>query len=387
VRIEEVRAFPVVVSSAANEHAGGAGVVGERSGSGRYARMPPHRPLYARDAETVLVRVRADDGTVGWGESQAPVGGTAVAALVDELLAPLLQGRDPRDREVLQREMVDSMRDRGHGGGFMLDAIAGVDNAIWDLCGKHWGEPVARLLGGAFAASVPLYLSGPRGGTLEERLDDAQSFVEQGFRAVKLFGGRGVREDLAEAARFRERLGEEVELLVDAQWLYARPDALRLGRGLEELGVALFEAPTNPEDVEGHAELARALDVPVGLGETERSRWQVLPFLRAGAVDVLQPDVGRCGVTEAHRIGLLADLFNVPVALHCGIGFGPYIAASLHVAAALPNVRWVEYQPEMHRIAREAYGAEFQVEDGRLVLPDRPGLGLDGPPEALLGPL
>ena len=110
----------------------------------------------------------------------------------------------------------------------------------------------------------------------------------------------------------------------------------------------------------------------------------MLPFLRASAVDVLQPDVGRCGIGETHRIALLAELHHVPVALHCGVGFGPYLAASIHVAAAVPNLLWVEYQPEMHELARERYGADIRLEDGCLLLPEGPGLGLDPPPDELL---
>jgi L-alanine-DL-glutamate epimerase-like enolase superfamily enzyme len=383
MRIVEVSAFPVVVAAAGKPHAGAAGVSGAWSDPGRYARVLPYRPLYSRDTETVFVRIRTDDGSAGWGESQAPVAGRAVATIVEELVAPVLLGRDARDHAVLRTFMYDAMRDRGHGGGFMLDAIAGADIALWDLSGRHYGEPVARLLGGAYAREVPVYLSGPRGSSVEQRLEDAQTFVDRGFKAVKLFAGRGVGPDLAEVARFRDRFGSGIELLVDAQWRYSRADALLLGRGLQELGVQLLETPINPEDVEGHADLARSLDLPIALGETERTCWQVLPFLHRSAVDVLQPDVGRCGITEARRIALLAELHNVPVALHCGVGFGPYIAASIHVAAAVPNLLYVEYQPDMHELAG-SYGWSFELEDGRLRLPGGAGLGIGAPPEALL---
>jgi len=383
MRIEDVQAFAVVVPGG-GVHAGGAGVTGDRT-TERYSRVTPYRPLFPRHAETVFVRVRTDDGGEGWGECQAPVGGTAVARLVEEVVTPVIVGRDPLEPSVLERAMYDAMRDRGHGGGFMLDAIAGVDIALWDLRGKHYGEPVARILGGAFRERVPLYLSGPRGDSVEERLEDATAFVEQGFGAVKLFVGRGVEADLAEVRLFRERFGDGVAILVDAHWQYPRADALRLGRGLEEFGVRWLEAPIDPEDVAGHAALVAALDVPIALGETERTRFQVKPFLEQRAVDVLQPDVGRCGVGEAVRIAELAEVFNVPVAIHCGVGFGPYIAASLQVAAAVPSLLYLEYQPDMHDLAGSVYGAEFHVEQGGLVISEAAGLGIGGPPESLLG--
>jgi galactonate dehydratase len=384
MKIVEVKAFPVTVESSLNGHVGTAGLVGPRSAPGRYARVLPYRTLFSTFAETVFVRLRTDDGIVGWGESQAPVANKAVAILVEELLSPVLLGRDPRDPAVLRDDMYNSMRDRGHRGGFMLDAIAGADMALWDICGKHYGSSVARLLGGAYSTRLPVYLSGPRGSSVDERLDDTQSFVEQGFRAVKLFIGRGVREDLAEVRAFRDRFGADLKIFVDAQWRYSPADALLVGRALENLGVELFETPINAEDIEGNAELARALDVAIALGETERTRWEVMPYLDRRAVDVLQPDVGRSGISETMRIAFMADLKNVPVALHCGVGFGPYIAATLQVAAAIPNLLYVEYQPEMQDLARESYGFRLELKDGSVLLPDAPGLGIEAPDAALV---
>lgn len=202
--------------------------------------------------------------------------------------------------------------------------------------------------------------------------------------AIKLFIGHGVANDLAEVECFRERFGTEVKILADAQWLYSRADALLLGRGLQALGVQFFETPINAEDIVGNAELASCLDLPIALGETERTRWEVLPFLQQRAVDVLQPDVGRSGISETVRIAFMADLYNVPIALHCGVGFGPYLAATLHVAAAIPNLLYAEYQPDMQELARDTYGARFVIEDGCALLPDAPGLGIDGPAAALV---
>lgn len=382
MKIVEVKAFPVIVDS----HSGTGNVVGKRSGQGRYARVLPFRPLFSKFVETVIVRIRADDGTTGWGESQAPVANAAVATLIEELLAPTLVGRDPRDCGVLRDDMFNSMRDRGHHGGFMLDAIAGTDMALWDICGKHYGTSVARLLGGAYSTAIPVYLSGPRGESVEERMEDTQHFVDRGFKAVKLYIGRGVAEDMAEVECFRERFGPDLKILVDAQWMYSRADALIAGRRLEALGVQFFEAPIPSEDVAGNAELARSLDLPIALGETERTRWEVLAFLQQGAVDILQPDVGRSGISEAVRIAFMADLRNVPIAFHCGVGFGPYIAATIQVAAAIPNLLYAEYQPYMQELARDVYGARLVIEDGCVLVPDAPGLGIDGPAPALVPP-
>ncbi len=381
-----MRAFPLRLPRPGASHAGTAGLHGPRQASAgaRYHRVQPYRALYSTDIETVLVRVRADDGSEGWGESQAPVAPEAVAMLVEALAGSIVLGRDPRELDALWHDMYDGMRDRGHVTGFMLDAIAGVDQALWDLNGHLRGEPVWRLLGGPdpAPAGLPAYLSGPRGATVEERLQDARAHVAAGFRAVKLFLGRGVEEDLAEVRRFREALGPGVDILVDVQWRYDVSSAIRLGRGLEALGVGFLETPTDPEDVAGHAEIARALVLPIAVGEAERTRWQFRALLEAGAADLLQPDVGRAGISEVRAIAALAEAFHRPVALHCGVGLGPYAAASLHVGAALPNLRWIEYQPAMHEASEEILVRPLEVAGGRLRVPDGPGLGIGlRPPE------
>lgn len=386
MRIREVRAFPLHLHRPGRAHVGTAGLHGERRGSpeARYHRVAPYRALYSDHIESLLVRIRTDDGSEGWGESQAPVVPEAVRELVERALASVIIGQDVRQVEALWRDMYDSMRDRGHTTGFMLDAIAGVDQALWDLNGRLRGEPVWRLLGGRTPGprGLPAYLSGPRGATVEEGIEDARRHVAAGFRAVKLFLGRGVEADLAEVRRFRDALGGNVAIFVDAQWRYDVPTAIRLGRGLQELGVGFLETPTNPEDVAGHAEIARALALPIAVGEAERTRWQFRPLLEAGAVDLLQPDVGRSGITEVRNIAILADTYHRPLALHCGIGLGPYVAASVQVGAGIPNLAWIEYQPDMAGAAGEVLERPIEVVDGHFVLPDAPGLGVTvRPPE------
>jgi L-alanine-DL-glutamate epimerase-like enolase superfamily enzyme len=384
MEITAVQAFPVRVDSSTNPFVGTAGVVGHRNGSGRYRRVLPYRPLFAQDAETLFVRLETSNGLVGWGESQAGVGARAVAAIIEDILSSVIIGRDARATSVLWDDMFNTMRDRGHGGGFMLDAIAAVDIALWDLCGQFYGEPISRLLGGSYRTALPTYLSGPRGDTTDERIADTKAFVDRGFSAVKLFIGRGVDADLAEVSRFREAFGSSIELMVDAQWLYTVSQALELGKGLQALDVRFLETPINPEDIAGLEVLSGSLSMAIAAGETERTRWQALPFLERRAARVWQPDVGRCGISEALRIALLADLYHVPVAFHCGVGFGPYIAATLQTAAATPNLMYVEYQPDMHQLAKDHYGFEFVVEDGCLVASEDPGLGLGGPSERLI---
>ena len=158
---------------------------GDRVTGRGYVVRRGNRTLYPTVDRSVLVKVTADDGTVGWGETYGIVAPGAVVAIVDDVLGPFVVGRDPRDAVVIQEDLYDLMRVRGCFGGFYVDAIAGVDIALWDLFGKLVGQPVVKLLGGQRAASIPAYVSGLPGATLREKVDVAQRFAARGFAAFK----------------------------------------------------------------------------------------------------------------------------------------------------------------------------------------------------------
>jgi galactonate dehydratase len=346
--------------------------------SGDYFAVPNSPNLFSRCLESALVRVGTEDGLVGWGEAQAPVGAEVVATAIDRLLRPFLIGADPMETRVLWRRMYDSMRARGHTTGFMLDAIAAVDNALWDLKGRRLGLPVHALLGGAFRRELPAYVSGVPGTRPEEVAANAAARVAEGFGAIKLFLGRGHDADVPVAEAVRSAIGDHVALLIDVQWRYDVPGAIRLGRALERLNARWLETPVAPEDVAGAAEVARVLDVPVALGECERTPWQFRDLLTARAADILQPDLGRCGgLTSFQAISALAEAHHIPVAVHCGIGFGLYLAAGLHALAAQPNDLPMELMPAMLETANRFLREPIRLHAGTLTVPDRPGLGVE----------
>jgi L-alanine-DL-glutamate epimerase-like enolase superfamily enzyme len=274
--------------------------------------------------------------------------------------------------------MYSGMRDRGHTTGFMLDAISAIDIALWDLAARSVNQPVYKLGGGAFRTRIPVYASGLDGVTVEERVNSAAALVEQGFTALKLFLEPDVEQSLREVKAVRAAVGDNIRLLADAQWLCDAPTAIRLGRGLEELDVFWLETPVNPEDLAGQARVCAALDLAVASGECERTRYQFRDWLMQGAVDIIQPDVGRAGgITECRKIISLAQTFNVPCAMHLGVGLAVYIAASMQVAAMTPNLLYLEYQPKMVRLANQFLAQPLQVEAGALRLSDGPGLGVE----------
>lgn len=348
----------------------------EGAGRGDYFLRPPYRALYSAYFETAFVKISTADGDIGWGEALAPVAPEVVQQIIEQLLAPALIGRSPLDVNVLWNIMYDLMRERGYYGGFMLDAISACDIALWDLCGKMLGQPAHQLLGGAFRERIPCYVSGLPRPTAAERVELAQNYTEQGFDAFKLAAGHGVRADTESVAALRDALGAETTLLLDAHWVYALDEAVQLGNALADLGLGFFEAPINPEDVESHAQLAAAVAVPIAHGETERTRYQFRPWLMQKAADILQPDVGRAGISEVFKIAALAETFNVKMAPHLSVGLGICIAATIQVAAAIPNLYLLEYQPPVFEIANALLESPLICQDGCYEIPTGPGLGV-----------
>jgi len=343
------------------------------------------RPSYARGFETTLVRLETDTGLVGWGEAKAPVAPRVAKAVVDDLLRDLLLGADPRRVEPLWETLYASMRLRGHASGFLLEAISGVDIALWDLAGKAVGAPVHQLLGGAYRDRIPVYASGvpatldPPGAPDHERMLAAASGArERGFHGLKMAIGLDPRADVASVADVRAHLGEGFELFADAAGNYDVDTAVRVGRELERLGVGFFEAPLPHEFIDGYAEVARAVAIPLA-NDVITQRFQVLDYLKRGALQVVQPDVCRAGgITELRRIGVLADAFGVACTPHVSIGSAIHFVASFHVASALPNlVRhefWFGENPLGDVLLKRP---ALALVDGAVAVPDGPGLGIE----------
>ncbi|GAB3932329.1 mandelate racemase/muconate lactonizing enzyme family protein [Micromonospora vulcania] len=353
--------------------------LGQRPDSGAddgYYQRPPWRSLYSDRFETMLVRITADDGRYGWGEALAPVGPEIVRAVVDRLLAPVLIGADPRRVRPLWSQLTGLMRERGHLVGHQADALAAVDTALWDLAGKAHGAPVHALLGGAFRAEIPTYVSGLPRSTDADRAALAAEWVAKGVRAIKLHLGQGVDADLATVDAVAA-VHPGLRVAVDAHWAYDLADALRLGRALDERRAWFLEAPLVPEDVEAHRELAAALTTPIAVGEALRNRYEFRTWLAARAVDLCQPDVARTGITEAMAIAELAGAHHIPVAPHHSVGLGVSVAAGLHVAAAIEAMPAFEYQPTTMAVADRILTDPLVGGPVAFGLPDSPGLGVE----------
>jgi L-alanine-DL-glutamate epimerase-like enolase superfamily enzyme len=268
--------------------------------------------------------------------------------------------------------------------------MSGIDIALWDLAAQAAGVPVASLLGGVFRNPVRVYASGlpaldhdADDEALEALVQEALRLRAQGYTGLKMGLGKGIKGDLRSVRAVRERLGDDFLIYTDAAGVYDRAQALRLGRELEELEVAWLEMPIPPEDVEGYGMLAEALRLPIAL-DSLSSRYEVAQFIRCRGLDVVQPDVCRAGgITECRRIAELADAFGLGFAPHVSIGSAVHIAATLHLAAAMPNTITSEYWIGDNPIGNTWLTNPIEVVQGYVSLPHGAGLGLAFAPQVL----
>jgi L-alanine-DL-glutamate epimerase-like enolase superfamily enzyme len=340
------------------------------------------RSIYSRHHETTVVRITTSDGIVGYGEAQSPVSPRTSKTIVEDLCRPILMGKDPFDVEYLWQRMFTSMRERGHYTGFFIDALAGCDIALWDILGQATAKPVHKVLGGRYRDRIPLY-AGIGGTTPEAAVAQANKHVSQGYGGLKIHTTHGRAEILEIVAAVREQVGPQVKLMVDLHTQYSVPEAIMLGRGLEELDVMWLESPTAPEDIPGQAALAQALDMSVAIGEWTRTRFELREVFERRACDITMPDIARTGLTEGKRIASLADTYNIPVTPHIGGGGILSIAATVQFSATIPNFLIMEHSPEAYESKGQITTRKPTVEDGAFVIDDMPGLGIVIDTEAL----
>ncbi|GAA3388887.1 L-talarate/galactarate dehydratase [Cryptosporangium minutisporangium] len=316
----------------------------------------------------LFAEVRTANGHEGVGFSYSKrAGGPAQFAHANQV-APELLGEDPNDIGRLWTKLVWAGASVGRSGA-ATQAVAAIDVALWDLKAKRAGLPLAKLLG-AYRDSVRCYDTS--GGFLHEPVEriveNAVAARGAGIGGVKIkVGHPSPAVDLARVGAVRERLGDDVPLMVDANQQWDRTTAQRMGRALEEFGLVWIEEPLDAYDAAGHAALARSLDTPIASGEMLTSVAEHAELIHYDAVDVLQPDAPRIGgITQFLRLAALAEQRHLTLA--------PHFAMEIHVhlAAAYPSEPWVEHFDWLHPLFNE----RLHIADGRLHLSDRPGLGV-----------
>jgi D-galactarolactone cycloisomerase len=340
----------------------------------------------------ILVEIICDNGLIGWGECLGPARPNAAVVAA---YAQWLIGADPLETEKIWARLYNALRDQGQRG-LTITALSGIDIALWDIKGKHFGVPVSTLLGGRFRDSVKAYATGSfkRDGVdrIEDNVADVCRYQREGFCASKIKIGFGVTDDLAVVRAVRDAVGPDFRLMVDANHGYDAMEAVRFGQAARELDLDWFEEPVVPEQLSAYREVKAGQPIPVAGGETWHGRWGMKEPVESRAVDILQPDLaGTGGFTEARRIADMAALHGIRLVPHVW-GTAVHIAAALQfMAAMVPNpVRVNPIEPilEFDRtdnpFRQAVLMAPIEHENGVVRIPDGPGLGIEINRDALV---
>jgi L-alanine-DL-glutamate epimerase-like enolase superfamily enzyme len=339
-------------------------------------------------SDATLILVETDQGLTGIGTSLgAP---PVVSAIIEHELEPEVVGEDPLFSERIYEKMYNGSRvkpalargvsqpEASRRRGMVMEAIAGVDIAVWDVKAQALGIPVYQALG-AVRSSVRGYASGgwAPGDEAEAELG---GYAAKGFTAVKMRvvgrDGFAIEKCVRRVKAARRGIGPGVELMVDAHGSLEVAVAIKLARELEQYDIAWFEEPVSPDDHRGQAEVRRATTIPIASGEREFTRFDFQDLLDHNALDIAQPDVARAGgFTEIRRIAALTSTRGVRLAPHAW-GSGVLFAASIHTAMAAPNCHILEVSQGYMPMMWELFNEPFDIRpDGTVHAPDRPGLG------------
>jgi L-alanine-DL-glutamate epimerase-like enolase superfamily enzyme len=350
-----------------------------------HLRLPDVNERCDGSQETLVVKVHTDAGLVGVGEvdSSAHVARAIIEAPLSHKicrgLAECVLGQDPFEIDRLVHRMYEGSIYFGRQGA-AIQAMSGVEIALWDLAGKATGRPVYQLLGGGFRKQFRAYASILFGDTPAETERIARGLAGQGFRAVK-FGwgpmGQGEESDIAHVRAARQGLGPNLELMVDAGLCWDTATAIRRARQFEEFGLTWLEEPLHPDNIDGYARLSARAPMRIAAGEEICDVKEFHRILDVGGIDVAQVDVTRVGgLARSKRIGWDSSERHRLCVNH-SYKSGINIAASLHFVAALPNTHYFEYCVEQGALRQTLTKQRFPVIDGDVRVTEEPGLGVD----------
>lgn len=338
-----------------------------------------------------IVKITTDNGIVGWGEGYGP------ARIIQQgvkFLEPLLIGKNPLQNETLWYEMYRKTLDFARRGVLMA-SVSCIDVALWDIKGKAFGQPVNLLLGGKHRNQVRPYATGlyfSKSGSLAQKLaDEALTYVDQGFEAIKMKVGLTIKEDFENVKKVREAIGDDMKLMVDANHAYSLREAVELCRLIEPFNISWFEEPVSPEFYKHYRELRERTTIPIAGGECEYLRFGFHQLLDNRSVDILQLDICACGgLTEAKRIATLASTYGIEVIPHTW-GTGIAIHTALHFISNLEDLPgrlfapdfYMEYDRTENAIREQLSSPAIELKNGMIDVPDRPGLGIEVDEDAL----
>ena len=299
---------------------------------------------YYKHRTAHLVEVETDEGITGWGECFGP-GYIALANkyIVEKVIQPLIKGDNPLKKEYIWHKVYNLLRDSGQKG-MPIQALSGIDIALWDILAKKSNLPLYQLLGGKTNDKIPVYGYGMmlQKKTVEELCElfknEASQIKEKNFKAMKMKIGMGPKEDLKLVSAVRDTIGSEFKLMVDANHAYNKNDALYVGRGLDEMNIYWFEEPVAPEDYDSYKELKETLKTNIAGGEAEFTKYGWNQLIKNNCIDIAQPEVcGLGGITEYLKVSALAQSNFIPIVNHVW-GSALSVAVNLHLLTTLPDM-------------------------------------------------
>ncbi len=299
---------------------------------------------YYKHRTAHLVEVETDEGITGWGECFGP-GNIALANkyIVEKVIQPLIKGDDPLKKEYIWHKVYNLLRDSGQKG-MPIQALSGIDIALWDILAKKSNLPLYQLLGGKTNDKIPVYGYGMmlQKKTVDELCElfknEANQIKEKNFKAMKMKIGMGPKEDLKLVSSVRDTIGSEFKLMVDANHAYNKNDALYVGKGLDEMNIYWFEEPVAPEDYDSYKELKQKLKTNIAGGEAEFTKYGWNQLIKNNCIDIAQPEVcGLGGITEYLKVSALAQSNFIPIVNHVW-GSAISVAVNLHLLTTLPDM-------------------------------------------------
>lgn len=341
--------------------------------------------------DDLIIKVETDEGITGYGEvDTAPLVGKAIVNAYMSHgtcygLKEVVVGADPFDYEQIWNDMWEKTYYYGRFGPVM-HVMSGIDMAIWDIMGKALKKPVHKLLGGSHVSKVRAYASALMPETTDMVKSMVEEYVSQGYKAIK-FGwgplGYDVNKDIKLISTAKKTAGDHVDIMIDIGKRYQLKPALRVAKAMEQLDIYWLEEPLPAEDLVGYKRLTEATTMRIATGEEESGRLAFARLIREAGVDIVQPDMSRCGgLTEAKKIATLCADNNTMMVPHA-FKTGVLVAASLHMIAATPDIPFLEFSVTKSGIRKELLATPFVARDGYVDVPQGPGLGIELNPEII----
>ena len=336
---------------------------------------PIRNGMYVYDTGGIdLIKVLTDEGITGIGLSVGVMGDVNIGQAILNHFKKILIGENPLNSE----KIWDNMWQPKLVGrrGITTRVISGIDIALWDLKGKIAGLPLNKLIGG-FADKIPVYIAGgyyQEGKGLSDLVFEMEEAVKVGAKAVKMkIGGVSIQDDVERVRVVRETLGDQIDLMVDANCAYKRYDAIKIAKEIEKYDIFWFEEPINPDDYKGHKIISQSTSIPIATGENEYTKFGFRDLIEQGNVSILQPDaLIMGGVTEFMKVAAMSQAHEIPIAPHGSQD------VHIHLVTAIPNGLILEYYAGA---TDPMYGKTFKynldIKDGYVHVPDRSGLGIE----------